>query len=686
MPEPAPTTRLVTPAFHVRAAVRPQSLNIDARTVDIVWSTGSRGLRWSWEIGDYLEELEISAAAIRLDRLNNGAPLLDTHQRWDLSTVIGVVERAWLEGEEALATVRFSQREDVEAIFRDVRDGIIRNLSVGYFVHRYTVTEESDNKLPIYRATDWEPFEVSFVPFGFDADAQVRMDAARTFARAQDYQGHCVTTEFPTRQASAPADSSPTRDNEVDTMTEEERLAAEEAARAEQDRIRKEAEERSQAAERERAEKIRLMVRKVGLGEDIADDLVKRGVSVADSSTELLDKLAERQGKQGDIKSGLRIEVDTSGSELMREAMQGMLRNRIRPGSVEIKPEWRRYRGLSLLGMAAECIRAAGGDPAGMYPREIAQAALNYNAQAIRAAGMHSTSDFPLILANSVGKTLMAAYQLAAQTFKAFTRRTTVPDFKQIAMVQLGDLTPFEKVNEGGEYKYGTFGESGNWLKVLKYGEIVAITWEAIVNDDLNAFDRIPSMLGAAASQKESAIVWDLVLSNPEYSDGKPVFSAEHGNLAAAGSAITVESLSAGREAMRFQTTSNGNELNIEPAYLIVGPKQELAAYQYTSPNYVPAEPKNVNTKQNTSLQVIVESRIKDYRWYLSADPALVGTIAYAYLEGEEGIFTETREGFEVDGLEVKARLVFGGAWEDYRGMYQNPGAAPSTLQAKAKA
>ncbi|EKA32563.1 hypothetical protein PABE173_6472, partial [Pseudomonas aeruginosa ATCC 25324] len=81
----------------------------------------------------------------------------NTHSAWELGDVVGVVERAWLEGGAGHALVRFSKREDVESIFQDVRDGILRNISVGYSVHRYELIEAPDDKLPTYRAVDWEP-------------------------------------------------------------------------------------------------------------------------------------------------------------------------------------------------------------------------------------------------------------------------------------------------------------------------------------------------------------------------------------------------------------------------------------------------------------------------------------------------------------------------------------------------
>lgn len=667
-----------TPAFQIRAAVRPGSMNIENRTVDVVFSTGSRGLRWSWEVGEYLEELEISEQAVDLNRMNNGAPVLDTHQRYDLSTVIGVVERAWIDGADAVATVRFADDEASEIIYRKVNSGIIRNLSVGYFVNRYEITQAADNVLPIYRAVDWEPFEVSFVPVGFDAASTVRELQACT--RAADYKGALRLTQFPTRQAD-PVDNLPAI--EGTTMTEEEKRAAEEQARKDREAELKAASDRAVEAERNRVSGIRTVGERVGLEPKDIDAVVARGLDVAGSGEVILELLAERHAKQPRTVTGQVLRMGYEPDLAMRDAMTGMIRNRVRPGSVKVEETWRRYRGMNLVAMGAECIRAAGGDPQGMTPREIAMAAMNSSSSAMRAAGMHSTSDFPLILANSIGKVLLAAYAAAPQQFRDWTSRTTVPDFKEVALVSLGDLSPFQKVNEGGEYKYGTFGENGGRLKVEKWGEIVAITWEAIINDDLGAFDRIPTMLGRAAMRKESDIVWSLLLSNPDFTDGSTVFSPEHGNYTNPGTPINTESLALGREMMASQTSANGEALSIVPRFLIVGPKQSLAAYQYTSSNYTPNTPAGINDSRNPNLIVIVEGRITDYRWYLVADPADVNSIDYAYLEGEEGVFMETREGFEVDGLETKARLVFGATWVDYRGAYLNTGApTPAALAA----
>lgn len=662
-----------TPMLSLRAAVRPGSVDIDARTVELTWTTGAKGRRWSWDVGSYMEELDVSDGAVRLDRLNNGAPLLDTHNQYQLSAVLAVVERAWLDGGEGHALVRFSKREDADVVFKDVVDGILRNISVGYAVHRYEVVEEEDDKLPTYRAVDWEPLELSLVPIGFDDGAKVR--SAKTPA---EYEGQRFHTIFEVREAKQPTGKTaavPTTP-EDDTMTEEEKRAAEEAKRAAEETIRRQAEE----SERKRSLTIRSMAQKVKLNDEpFVEDLVARGVSVAEASAALIDKIAETQNStQPQTRNSQPTSVnggqDVAILNAKRFAMQNALLHRC-DATVKLEDAGREFRGMRLVDMAREFVEMAGGNARGMTPQELARAALGCDRQAVRAAGMHSTSDFPLLLGSTVNRTLRDAYTNAPQTWRPLGRPTTVPDFRAVTRAALGDIAALEQVKEHGEYKYGTLSEDGAPIKVAKFGKIIAITWETIVNDDLGALTRIPAALGNAAAATESNVVWALLLGNPTFTDGVPFYDAGHANLAASGGAINTTTLAAARAAMRKQKSKAGEFLNLAPEYLVVGPDKELEAYQFTSSNYVPAKNADINDVRNASLTVIVDARITGNQWYLFAAPGSIDTFEYAYLEGEQGVFTETREGFEVDGMEIKARLVFGAAWIDYRGAYKNPGA-----------
>ena len=108
------------PMLSTRAAVQPQTYNEEARTVDLVRTTGAQVRRFDWMEGPYLEELSLDQKSVRMDRLNTGAPLLANHDSRSLDAVIGVVEKAWIDGNEGRATVRFSDREDVQPIISEI--------------------------------------------------------------------------------------------------------------------------------------------------------------------------------------------------------------------------------------------------------------------------------------------------------------------------------------------------------------------------------------------------------------------------------------------------------------------------------------------------------------------------------------------------------------------------------------
>src|SRR6185436_2217462 len=166
----------------VRADV--SSVNENDRTVELVFSTGAGVERYDYRLGRYIEKLSLKKGDVRLGRLNSGAaPVLDTHSAWSISDQIGVVEPnsiKFVDG-EGRATVRFSKRETVEPIWQDVKDRIIRNVSIGYIVHRFLEDKGDDAKIPTRTAVDWEPYEISMVPMPADAGAQVRNeDKAKT--------------------------------------------------------------------------------------------------------------------------------------------------------------------------------------------------------------------------------------------------------------------------------------------------------------------------------------------------------------------------------------------------------------------------------------------------------------------------------------------------------------------------
>lgn len=121
------------------------------------------------------EILVHSPEAVDLTFLKSGnAPLLDSHNRWDgLDAQLGVITDAWLEERRLYVTVKFSNRKDAQEIRQDVDDGIIRNVSVGYDVHKI----ERDVDAESYRVIKWTPKEASFVSIPADETVGVGRSA-----------------------------------------------------------------------------------------------------------------------------------------------------------------------------------------------------------------------------------------------------------------------------------------------------------------------------------------------------------------------------------------------------------------------------------------------------------------------------------------------------------------------------
>ena len=424
---------------------------------------------------------------------------------------------------------------------------------------------------------------------------------------------------------------------------------------------------RAREAERDRVSTIYDLAGRLNLERGFAEDLVKRGVSVDESRRLILDQVA---AKSDETRTFPHVSVPLGGRDeriTRRDAVANALLHRYSPTLFQLDDAARQYRGMSLLELARESLTNAGVNTRGLSRDEVATRSL------------HSTSDFPEILSAVTNKTLRQAYETYPRTFMLFCRQVLATDFKAMNRVQLGEAPQLLEVGESGEFKRGTLGESKESYKVKTYGRVVAITRQTLINDDLDAFTRIPAMYGNSIAQLESDVVWGIITSNPAMADGNALFHTTHKNLAGTGAALDVASVGAARAAMALQTgLDKKTVLNIRPAFLIVPAALELKAEQLVAQNLVPADSTKVVPQSIRTLSPISEPRLdaaSPTAWYLAASPNQIDTIEYAYLEGQQGAYIETRNGFDVDGVEIKCRLDFGAKAIDWRGLYRNPGA-----------
>lgn len=147
--------------------VRADSVDTDARTAELSFSSEEPYQRW-WGT----EVLDHGSKSMRLGRLNGSAALLMDH---NIRDQVGVVEKAWIKGRKGYAIVRFGKSKRAEEIFQDVTDGIRKLVSVGYRIHTLILEKEEDG-VGTYRATDWEPYEISFVSVPADTTVGVGRD------------------------------------------------------------------------------------------------------------------------------------------------------------------------------------------------------------------------------------------------------------------------------------------------------------------------------------------------------------------------------------------------------------------------------------------------------------------------------------------------------------------------------
>lgn len=636
------------------------SVDKEKRTAIVEWTTGAGVRRYDWMRDRYYrEELSLADGAIRMGRLESGsAPLLDSHDQYELRGVIGVVERAFTDNGKRLAEVRFSKRDEVTPIFGDVVDGIVRNVSVGYIVHRIEMQAPlNDGEDWIYRAVDWEPVELSFVPIGADAGAGVRT------AKPADGVAK-FSCEFITPAAAA-GSSNTTRNHQETTMTQAATVPAAENNAGNEEAIKARLQEATKA-ERDRINGITERCQKAGLDATFARALVDDDkLTLEAACVRIVDELAKKKPEAAGA-----AHVDVVSDETVNERgwISNALLHRADP-TVKLDGRANEWTGMSLLELARERLEAKGIRTRGMARMELAKRTFE------------SGSDLPNIVLDAANKSLRQAYDAAPRTYTMWAKPSTSPDFKNINRIVLSGAPNLLQVLPGGEIQRGFVSDGKETYALATYARILGINRQTIINDDMQAFTRLPALAARAAGDLESDTVYSIVTSNANLSDGVALFAAGHNNLTGAGTVISVTSLGVGRAAMRAQKGIEGRPINVRPKYALVPVALETLAEQFTSLDFVSAKSSDINPFREgrpSALVVVAEPRLdaaSTTSWYLAADNAQIDTVEYAYLEGQQGVYLESRLGWDVDGMELKVRLDFAAKALDYRGLYKNPGA-----------
>ncbi|MBM0235959.1 Mu-like prophage major head subunit gpT family protein [Micromonospora sp. ATA32] len=321
-----------------------------------------------------------------------------------------------------------------------------------------------------------------------------------------------------------------------------------------------------------------------------------------------------------------------------------------------------------------------------------------------------TTSDFQLLFGDILDRQILANYQQQPVVWDRVARRGRVRDFRTVKRFTLdGGEAILADVKQQSEYPAASLTDGKYEYAVTKKGRRIPLSWETLINDDLDAFADIPRRLGNAARRSEERF-WTALFA----STGGPnstFFSSGNKNLLASGgaSALSVSALQAAYTLLGQQVDTDGSPIYIESVVLVVPPALKVIANNIINATEILAatgggtgtgqdQLRAANWLRN-DVEVVVDPWLPiidttrgNTAWYLFANPQ-VGRPAMeiGFLIGHEspelfqktpnavrvggGPIDPTDGDFETDSVEWKLRHVYGGTLMDPKSGVASPGA-----------
>lgn len=634
-----------------------------SRTVELSFSSELPYERWFGP-----EILSHDDGAVDLTRLLEVGSVLFSHGRDPNygKMPIAKIEKAWIDTEErkGKALITFDDDEDSDRVFQKVKKGMLKGVSVGYSVSSWeevAAGKKSANGRftgPAYIAIKWEPIEISIEPTPADPSVGVGRNADDEAAPAD---GRADNKSISEKEEKAMDEERKDIQTPGAVDSAERGKAAGSPAGTNEESV-----QRALKAERQRISDITAMCRDFDVD---PDEYIRNGTSVDQVRAEILEKMKERMRPLNAGGSG--VSVERAEEDKIREAASDAIL--LRAGKAIEKPAdgANDFRGMRLRDLAVDCLVRAGRANAHRLDDDT-----------LFREALTPDSQFTSILNNTVRKTMATAYRAAQTTYQRWTSRGSNPDFKAVTHYQISEAGDLVQMTQSGEFKFDEMRDQGVSKAIATFGRSFGMTRQALINDDIGVLTRIPEAYVRAAKRGINRLVYRMLGTNPVIFDGHPLFAAVHRNIAVEGGNITVQTVGAGRKAMRTQRNLRGDEiLNIGPRFLIVPAARETEAQQFLSNTIVPTTQANVNPFIGT-LEPIADAELdalvpagSSAPWFLAADPADVDTIEVTYLNGDDMPKLESQIGFDFLGIKWRIYIDYGVTVLDFRGLYMNPGA-----------
>jgi hypothetical protein len=261
-----------------------------------------------------------------------------------------------------------------------------------------------------------------------------------------------------------------------------------------------------------------------------------------------------------------------------------------------------------------------------------------------------STSDFPLLMGDVLDRQMLGRYADIAPAWPAFAKRATVRDFRTVRRIQLDGLEgsfypnyPKPELTEGRE---ASLTETGYTYSVTVYEKQVALSWQVLINDDLDQFASIPDRLARGARRTEDRFVTGLFVSST--GPNATIYSTAHKNQVVTGNGAAVSnpplSISGLQDAMTVlgnMVDTDSEPIMMDMVTLVVPPALSVVAENILNATAlfvggnaqvggggVAAQQLQVANWMRQKLRVVVDPYLPIINttsgataWYLFADP-----------------------------------------------------------------
>ena len=602
--------------------------------------------------------------AINMERAKDGLPLLWAH---DHKSPIGRVENIRLDADKVLrGDLRFSKNAKATEVWEDVKDGFLRDLSIGYRIDEYE--EKDDGTVPVTR---WSILESSVVTV--PADSRVGINRNHEVVEMTEEVKTDGVAETETRQHEKPEVRSELKLFTLDKERERKAGAQLEAARRHDIRelfSKYHSRYGDTFSELQRAcedsPEINVERAKEAILDAIADGFVSVDMTARQSEGSAFENLPKFKHSitapgqdQSDkfsraMETSLNIQAGNQVTEEERRECQGT--------------EW---YGMSVADMARNYLRMNGERAVGERHQVIGKA--------MQRSPSHGSSHFNSVLENVANKAMIDGFMDADETWNRWANVRSIPDFKATSLLNMSLFTDLDQVREGAEYEYGDMSDLKETIQLATYGKLFGITRQALANDDLSALSGVPRAMGAAANRKVGDTVYAVLSTGTTVTmlqDSVALFASGHSNYVTAGAAPSVTTLNAARTAMALQTDPQGKTIGLRMRHLITPVALQTTAETLIAATYDPAGTAGTLTPNpfQGAVSVTADHRLDTFNssgWFVASG---TNQVVVGFLNGQQTPYMESKDGWSIDGIEYKVRIDCAATAEDYRGLYYNDG------------